>query len=70
MMVMMFSSNEQCEKRNKARRSYNLPMNKDRMNWWIMNLRLVVLALDLGWLNESDRLTWAWRDCLGHPTMW
>ena len=69
MIVMMFPSNEQCENKPKARRSYNLPMNEDEMNWWIMNLRLVVLAEDWGWLNESDRFTWAWRDCIEHHTM-
>lgn len=44
-------------------------MNEYRMNWWIMNVRMVVLAIDLGWLNKSDRFTWAWRDYLGNPLM-
>ena len=39
---------EECEKKAKNRRSYNLPMNEDRVNWWIMNLRMAALAVDLG----------------------
>ena len=52
-----------------ARRSYNLPMNEDRMNWWIMNLSMVMLVVHLGWLNENDRFTWSWKDFLGHSFM-
>ena len=63
---MIFHSNEQWEKKAKTIRSYTLPINEDRMNSWIIKLRLVV---DLGWLNESDIFAWAQRDCEGHPSM-
>ena len=32
MIVMIFPSNEECEKKAKDIRSYNLPMNEDKMN--------------------------------------
>ena len=65
----MFTYYKECEKKAKARRSYVLPMNEYRMAWWIMNVWMVVLAADVGWLNESDRFTLSWKDCLGHLSM-
>ena len=67
--MRMIPRNVQWEKKGKASRPYSLPMNEDRMNWWIMNLRMAILDVDVGWLNKSDRFTWAWRDYKGHPYM-
>lgn len=38
-------NNEEYEKKAKARRSYNLPMNEDRKT---MNIRVVLLLIDVG----------------------
>ena len=52
MIVRMFLlSNEKWEKKYKAIRSYNPPINEDKMNLWITNIIIVVLVVDLGWLN-------------------
>ena len=60
---------EECENKAKAKRLYNVLMDEYKMKWWIMNLRMIGLDLDLWWLIESDRNHLIMERFLGHPSM-